>query len=352
MSAPFVIAVPAKGRLQENADAFFARAGLQARQAARRARLSRHDRGPRPASRSRICRPPKSPRSSRRARCISASPARTWCARCIPTPRRGRADRQARVRRRQCRGRGAAGLDRRAQHGRSRRCRDRVPRHARPQDAGRDQIRQPHARTSSRSHGITDYRIVESLGATEGAPATGTAELIVDITTTGSTLAANGAEGDRRRRDPALAGQPRSRRAAPTGASGSARPRATSSTASPRRRARAPSAKCAPASPAATTRCWRRRSERFGVATPFGGPTSSGMLTLHCPPGQVHALASFLRDKGAEASRSPTSITCSRATIRFMPSSRRGWRDRACGHSRRCVCSSQKGTGHDQRPRS
>jgi ATP phosphoribosyltransferase len=41
-------------------------------------------------------------------------------------------------------------------------------------------------------HGVTDYRIVESLGATEGAPAAGSAELIVDITTTGTTLAANG----------------------------------------------------------------------------------------------------------------------------------------------------------------
>jgi len=41
-------------------------------------------------------------------------------------------------------------------------------------------------------HGIIDYRIVESSGATEGAPAAGTAELIVDITTTGATLAANG----------------------------------------------------------------------------------------------------------------------------------------------------------------
>ena len=39
--------------------------------------------------------------------------------------------------------------------------------------------------------GVTDYRIVESLGATEGAPASGGAELIVDITTTGATLAAN-----------------------------------------------------------------------------------------------------------------------------------------------------------------
>ena len=40
-------------------------------------------------------------------------------------------------------------------------------------------------------HGIADYRIVESLGATEGAPAAGSAEIIVDITTTGATLAAN-----------------------------------------------------------------------------------------------------------------------------------------------------------------
>ncbi len=39
--------------------------------------------------------------------------------------------------------------------------------------------------------GVTGYRIVESLGATEGAPAAGTAELIVDITTSGATLKAN-----------------------------------------------------------------------------------------------------------------------------------------------------------------
>jgi ATP phosphoribosyltransferase len=41
-------------------------------------------------------------------------------------------------------------------------------------------------------HGVADYRITESGGATEGAPATGAAELVVDITTTGATLAANG----------------------------------------------------------------------------------------------------------------------------------------------------------------
>ncbi|WP_072396198.1 ATP phosphoribosyltransferase [Hyphomicrobium sp. CS1GBMeth3] len=42
------------------------------------------------------------------------------------------------------------------------------------------------------ARGVTDYRIIESLGATEGTPAAGTAELIVDITTTGTTLKANG----------------------------------------------------------------------------------------------------------------------------------------------------------------
>ncbi len=43
----------------------------------------------------------------------------------------------------------------------------------------------------SQMHGIQVYRIVESLGATEGAPASGSADIIVDITSTGSTLRAN-----------------------------------------------------------------------------------------------------------------------------------------------------------------
>jgi ATP phosphoribosyltransferase len=41
------------------------------------------------------------------------------------------------------------------------------------------------------SHGMIEYRIVESSGATEAAPAAGTADLIVDITSSGSTLSAN-----------------------------------------------------------------------------------------------------------------------------------------------------------------
>lgn len=38
---------------------------------------------------------------------------------------------------------------------------------------------------------VANYRIVESAGATEGAPAAGAADVVVDITTTGATLAAN-----------------------------------------------------------------------------------------------------------------------------------------------------------------
>src|SRR5277367_3968966 len=47
------------------------------------------------------------------------------------------------------------------------------------------------ARAFFARHGIADYRLVESGGATEGAPAAGLAELIVDITSSGDTLAAN-----------------------------------------------------------------------------------------------------------------------------------------------------------------
>ena len=47
------------------------------------------------------------------------------------------------------------------------------------------------ARAHLAAHGIRLYRIVESLGATEGAPHAGTADIVCDITSTGSTLRAN-----------------------------------------------------------------------------------------------------------------------------------------------------------------
>ena len=148
--------------------------------------------------------------------------------------------------------------------------------------------------------GVIDYRIVESSGATEGAPAAGTAEMVVDITTTGTTLAANGlkvvedgtilrsqanlvaargaAWGDKEKE---LARLILDRIAA------QARARAF-------REVRARFAQC-------DSGLVEEAKRRFGVETPFGGPTSSGMITLHCPPVAVHELTAFLRERGAQA---------------------------------------------------
>ena len=48
------------------------------------------------------------------------------------------------------------------------------------------------AREFLRSSGLTDYRLVDSQGATEGAVANNMAEAIVDLVSTGETLTANG----------------------------------------------------------------------------------------------------------------------------------------------------------------
>ena len=150
------------------------------------------------------------------------------------------------------------------------------------------------------AHGIIDYRIVESSGATEGAPAAGSAEMIVDITTTGTTLAANGLkvveDGTILRSQANLVAA----RTAPWTPEQRELARVILDRITAQQRARsfrevrARFAACDAALVAVAR-------ERFAVETPFGGPTSSGMLTLHCPPTQVYALTSFLRDNGAEA---------------------------------------------------
>jgi ATP phosphoribosyltransferase len=148
-------------------------------------------------------------------------------------------------------------------------------------------------------HNISDYRTVESLGATEGAPATGLAELIVDITTTGATLAANGLkvidDGVMLRSQANLVASLQ----ANWGEDERNAARALLDRVAAERRAR-------------TMREVRTRFKeadaemvaeakgRFGVIAPLGGPTSSGMLTLLCPPKTVHELAIFLRECGAE----------------------------------------------------
>jgi ATP phosphoribosyltransferase len=149
-------------------------------------------------------------------------------------------------------------------------------------------------------HGIIDYRIVESSGATEGAPAAGTAELIVDITTTGATLAANALkvleDGVILRSQANLVAA----RRANWGASERELARVILDRIAAQARARA-FREVRARFTACDARLVESAKEKFGVATPFGGPTSSGMLTLHCPPEQVYALTSFLRESGAEA---------------------------------------------------
>jgi ATP phosphoribosyltransferase len=150
------------------------------------------------------------------------------------------------------------------------------------------------------AHGITDYRIVESSGATEGAPAAGTAELIVDITSSGATLAANGLkvieDGVILRSQANLVAA----RTAKWGESEHALARIVLDRIAAQTRARA-FREVRTRFAGCNDMLLAEARERFGVAAPFGGPTSSGMLTLHCPPARVHALATFLRDKGAEA---------------------------------------------------
>jgi ATP phosphoribosyltransferase len=155
------------------------------------------------------------------------------------------------------------------------------------------------ARSFFSSQGITDYRIVESSGATEGAPAAGTAEFIVDITTSGATLAANALkvieDGVILRSQANLVAA----RAAPWSEQERASARivldrlAAEARARAFREVRARFSTCNDALVA-------EARERFGATAPFGGATPSGMLTLHCPSAGVHALATFLRDKGAD----------------------------------------------------
>ena len=154
------------------------------------------------------------------------------------------------------------------------------------------------ARAFFARHGIIDYRIVESLGATEGAPAAGSAELIVDITTSGATLAANGLkvveDGLILRSEANLVAgrqavwglaERETARVILDRIAADARARAF-------REVRVQLPRCDEALLAAA-------NTRFGVLAPFGAPAAGSGLTLHCPADRVFELAGFLRDQGA-----------------------------------------------------
>jgi ATP phosphoribosyltransferase len=154
-------------------------------------------------------------------------------------------------------------------------------------------------RTFFATHNVIDYRIVESAGATEAAPAAGTADFIVDITTTGATLAANALkvveDGTILRSQANLIAS----RRADWSAAARDTARAILDRIAAERRAHA-FCEVRAHVPFGNNALIAEVKERFGAVTPFDGPTAD-VLTLHCPPDNVHALAWLLRERGADA---------------------------------------------------
>ena len=146
--------------------------------------------------------------------------------------------------------------------------------------------------------GVADYRIVESLGATEGAPAAGQAEIIVDITTTGATLAANALKV----LDDGIILRSEANLVASVNASW---------TESMRETARRILSRIAAEEDARTsrqvravvagpkTRLIEEAAKTFAARAPFGAP-ADGPLTFICPKAGVPALADWLVMQGAE----------------------------------------------------
>jgi ATP phosphoribosyltransferase len=152
-------------------------------------------------------------------------------------------------------------------------------------------------------HGIADYRIVESMGATEGAPISGAAEAIVDITSTGATLSANNLkvleDGLILKSEATLSAGLH----APWGPGARHALRHVLDMIAAHDRAEAMRV----IRVALDGRDLRILAVELAgahgcvhLSNGVGGPTSSGMLTLHCPPAHVAALATVLRERGAE----------------------------------------------------
>lgn len=123
--------------------------------------------------------------------------------------------------------------------------------------------------------------------------------MIVDITTTGATLAANGLKV----LDDGVMLRSQANLVASRSADWSSEARETARVILDHIAARARASKYKEVRTrfgGCDAKLLAEAHNRFGVVSPFGGPTSSGMLTLHCPPSQIYALGSFLRDHGAD----------------------------------------------------
>jgi ATP phosphoribosyltransferase len=288
MTTPFVLAVPSKGRLQENAEAFFTRAGL----ALAKPRGARDYRGTIAGL------------DNVEIAYLSASEIASQLARGAvhlgvtgeDLVRESIVDADKRVALIHNLGFGSANDVRTMAD------LDDVTTGFRAQHNRRMRVATKYinlTRSFFASHGVVDYRIVESAGATEGAPAVGTAEMIVDITTTGATLAANGLKV----LDDGVILRSQANLVASRDADWSSEARETARVILDHIAARARASKYKEVRTrfaGCNAALLAEAHNRFGVVSPFGGPTSSGMVTLHCPPAQLYALGSFLRSHGAE----------------------------------------------------
>ena len=148
------------------------------------------------------------------------------------------------------------------------------------------------------SHGLADYRIVESLGATEGAPAAGTAEIVVDITTTGATLAANALkildDGVMLASEANLVASVR----APWGERARAAANAILSRIAAEEEARSVREIRARLDAASDT--LGDLGSLFGARLPLGASSPGGIVTIHCPEKAVFSLVDHLAKAGAD----------------------------------------------------
>jgi ATP phosphoribosyltransferase len=158
-------------------------------------------------------------------------------------------------------------------------------------------------------HGLSDYRIVESLGATEGAPAAGTADVIVDITSTGATLAAN----NLKILDDGTILKSQANLVASLGAEWSDGALAAVGEILDRVSAQARAAKVVEVRFAGgndDAKLLAELSERFGATVPFGGGAAPVRI-VHCPSDCVYDLVAFLYARGRET------VTAARADYVF-----------------------------------
>ncbi|MEM6710782.1 MAG: ATP phosphoribosyltransferase [Pseudomonadota bacterium] len=148
-----------------------------------------------------------------------------------------------------------------------------------------------------RRHGVADYRIVESLGATEGAPASGAADLIVDITTSGATLTANHlrvlSDGTMLKSQANLVASKK----AEWGVQASSMLKAMLSRIAAEERAS--SVYEVRTAIGDQTRTFREAAEQFGCTAPFGAVAGQGSLVLHVSKNKIWQLSDWLRERGA-----------------------------------------------------